>query len=79
MEDVLLAVRLVRDPGVVPEAADDLHLIRLEPGLHPEGAAGATLAGQAVADRDRERVAGDFETKLSAVTGGFPRRHGRER
>jgi hypothetical protein len=48
MEDVLLPVRLVRDARVVIEATDDLHLIRLEARLHPEGASRPTLAGEAV-------------------------------
>src|SRR5881275_3516564 len=72
MEDVLLPVRLVRDARVVGEATDDLHLIRLEPRLHPEGAPRPPLAGEAVADRDRERVPRDLQTKLSAVAGRFP-------
>ena len=77
MEDVLLPVRLVRDARVVAEAAGDLHLIRLEPGLHPEGAPGAALAGEAVADGDGERLARDLQAKLPAVTGGLPRGHSR--
>ena len=75
MEDMLLSVRLVRDARVVAEATDDLHLIRFEPGLHPEGASGPTLAGKAVTDGDRERIASDFQTKLPAVTGGFSGSH----
>jgi hypothetical protein len=72
VEDVLLPVRLVRDARVVAEATDDLHLIRLEPRLHPERATRPALAGKAVADRHRERIARDFQTKLSAVTGRLP-------
>jgi hypothetical protein len=72
MEDVLLAVSLVRDPGVVVEAADDPNLVGVESRLHPESAPGAALAGEAVADRDRERIARDLQTELSAVTGGLP-------
>jgi hypothetical protein len=77
MEDVLLSVGLVRDSRVVAEATDDLHLIRLEPGLHPEGASGPTLARQAVTDGDRGRFAGHFQTELPAMTGGFSAGHRR--
>ena len=54
VEDVLLSVRLVRDSRGVAEAAGDLHLIRFESGLHPEGASGPALAGETVADGDGE-------------------------
>jgi hypothetical protein len=88
MEDMLLSVRLVRDACEVVEATDDLHLIRFEPRLHPEGASGPTLTGKAVTDGDGNRVARDFQTKLPAVTGGIssgqrvwtlPTRSGNER
>jgi hypothetical protein len=75
MEDVLLSIRLVGDAEVVVEAADDAHLVGFEPRLHPEGASGSALAGEAVADRDGERLARDLETKLPTVTGGFADRH----
>ena len=78
MEDVLLPVRLVGDSREVVEAAVHLHLMRLEPRLHPEGAPGPTLTGKAVTDGHDERVARDFQTKLSAVTGGFTSVHRRE-
>src|ERR1043165_5480530 len=71
VEDVLLAVGLVGHARVVAEAAADLHLLCPESGLHPEGAARAALAGEAVADRDGERVARHLESELAAVTGGF--------
>src|SRR5689334_15904803 len=71
MEDVRLPVGLVRDARVVVEPARDLHLLRLEPGLHPEGAPGPALAVEAVADGDVERLALGFEAKLSAVAGGL--------
>src|ERR687888_109144 len=74
-EDGLLPVRLVRDARVVAEAADDLDLIRLERRLHPEGASRPTLAGEAVADGDRERLGRDLQTKLAAVTGRISGRH----
>ena len=77
MEDVLLPVRLVGDAEVVVEAAGDLYLIGFEPRLHPEGASGPALAGEAVADRDGEGLARDLETELPTVTGGLARRPSR--
>jgi GNAT superfamily N-acetyltransferase len=38
--------------------------------LHPEDAARAALAGEAVADADDERVAGHLETKFATLWGG---------
>jgi hypothetical protein len=78
MEDVLLSVLLVRDSCEVAKATDDLHLLRFEPRLHPEGASGPPLAGQAVTDRDCKRIALDFQTELPAVTSGFSSGHRRE-
>jgi hypothetical protein len=78
MEDVLLPVRLVGDARVVVEAPVDVHLVRPVPRLHPKGAAGPALAGEAVADGDGKRIAFDFETKLPTVTGGLPGCHRRE-
>jgi hypothetical protein len=78
VEDVLFSVCLVRDSRVVVEATDDLHLIRLESGLHPEGASGPTLAGKAVTDGDREWIARDFQAKLPTMTGGISGGHRRE-
>jgi hypothetical protein len=75
VEDVLPPVRLVGDPGEVAVAPGDLHLIRPEPGLHPERATGPALAREAVADGDGERLALDFETKLSAMTCRLPGGH----
>jgi hypothetical protein len=75
VEDVLPSVRFVRDSGEVVEATDDLHLIRSERGLHPEGASGPTLAIKAVTDRDHERVAVHLQAKLPTVTGGFSGGH----
>ena len=72
------SVRLVRESRVVAEATEDLHLIRFESRLHPEGASGPTLAGEAVTDGDRERIARDFQTKLPAVTGGISGGHRRD-
>ena len=77
MEDMLLSVRLVRDSGVVAEATDDLHLIRFEARLHPEGASGSALAGKTVTDGDCKRIARNFQTKLPTVAGGIPRGHRR--
>jgi hypothetical protein len=77
VEDVLFSVRLVRDSRVVAEAAGDLHLIRFESGLHPEGASGAALAGKTVADGDGERIARHFQAKLPTVTGGISGSHRR--
>ena len=78
MEDVLLPVCLVRDSREVAEATPDLHLIRFEARLHPEGASGPALAGKAVADGDGKRIARDFQTKLPAVTGGLSVSHRHE-
>jgi hypothetical protein len=75
VEDVLLAVRLVGDPREVLVAALDLHLVRAEAGLHPEGAPGPALAGEAVADRDGERVAGHLELELPAMAGSATSGH----
>ena len=55
----------------------DLHLIRLEAGLHPEGAPGSPLAVEAVADGDRERLSGHLEAQLAAVAGGVSGGHRR--
>jgi hypothetical protein len=79
VEDVFLAVRLVGDARVVAVPAVDRHLTRPESGLHPEGAPGAALAGEAVADRDRKGLTLDLQAKLAAVAGGFPSRHPRSR
>jgi hypothetical protein len=54
--------------GVV---AGDRDLPALEPCLHPESAAGAPLAGEAMADRDAARLAVHLKRELSAVAGGF--------
>jgi hypothetical protein len=78
VEDVLLPVRLVRDSRVVAEATGDLHLIRFESGLHPEGASGPALAGKTVADGDGERIARHFQAKLPTVTGCISGGHRRE-
>jgi hypothetical protein len=75
MEDVLLPVCLVRGSRVVAEATDDLHLIRFEARLHPERASGPALAGKAVTDGDRKRIARHFQTKLPTVTGGISGGH----
>src|SRR5688572_3638778 len=75
MEDMLLSVRLVRDSREVAEATDDLHLIRFERRLHPEGASGPTLTGKAVTDGNHKRIASHFQTKLPTVTGGFSGSH----
>jgi hypothetical protein len=53
-------------------------LIRFESGLHPEGASGPALAGKAVTERDRKRIARDFQAKLPTVTSGIARGHRRE-
>src|SRR5687768_2166181 len=72
---MLLSVRLVRDSREVAEATDDLHLIRIERRLHPEGASGPTLTGKAVTDGNHKRIASHFQTKLPTVTGGFSGSH----
>ena len=71
MEDPFFSVRLIRDAREVAEAPDHLHLVAFESRLYPERASRTPLAGMAVTDRDRERVARDLKTKLAAVTGGF--------
>src|SRR6476659_2420342 len=70
MDDVLLPVPLVGDPGVVVEVADDPHLVGSEGRLHPERAAGPALAGEAVADGDDPRVTVDLQAKLPTEAGG---------
>jgi hypothetical protein len=75
MEDMLLSIRLVRDSREVAETTGDLHLIRSEPRLHPEGASGPTLTGKTVTDGDGKRIARHFQTKLPAVTGGSSSGH----
>ena len=72
MEDVLLAIVLVRNAREVAEAANHPHLLGPECRLHPERAPRPTLARKAVTDRDSKRISVDLETKLPAVTGGFP-------
>ena len=62
MKDVLLPVLLVGDSQVVAEATNDLHLIRCERRLHPEGASGPTFAGEAVTHGDHEGIARYFQT-----------------
>ena len=79
MEDVLLPVCLVRDSREVAEATPDLHLIRFEARLHPEGTSGPALAGKAVTDGDGKRIARDLQAKLPAVTDGLSSSHGQER
>ena len=76
---MLLLVFLLRDAGEVAEATDDLYLLRLERRLHPEGASGPALAGEAVTDGDDERIAVDLEAELPAVTGGSSGGHRRGR
>ncbi len=60
MEDMLLSVLLVGDSQVVAEATNDVHLIRCEPRLHPEGTSGPTLATKAVTHGNHERIARHF-------------------
>jgi predicted nucleotidyltransferase len=71
VEDVFLPVRLVRDAGEVAVTAADLHLVGLEAGLHPEGAAGAALAGEAVTEVHAERLARRRDAELAALTSGL--------
>jgi hypothetical protein len=68
MEDVLLSVRLVGDSHVIAEPTDDVHLIRCERRLHPEGTSCATLAGKTVTHGDHKRIARHVQTKLPTVT-----------
>ena len=75
---MLLPVRLVRDPRVVAEATDDLHLIRGEGCLHSERTAGPPFARQAMTHGDDERIALHLQPKLPTVTGGLAGNHRRE-
>jgi dienelactone hydrolase len=50
-------------------------LIRFERRLHPEGASGPSLTVKAMTDRNHKRIAGHFQTKLPAMTGGFSGDH----
>ena len=75
VEDPFLPIRLSGDTPEVTEAPVHLHLVALECRLDPERASRTPLAGAAVTDRDRERVARDLKAKLAAVTGGFARLH----
>ncbi len=75
MKDVLLLVRLVGDPGVVVEVADDPHLVGSERRLHPERASGPALAGEAVADGHHPRVTVDLQAKLPTKAGGLSCSH----
>jgi hypothetical protein len=71
VEDSLLSVWLIRDAHEVVEAPAHLHLVALECRLDPERASRTPLAGTAVTDRDRERLARDLKKKLAAVAGSF--------
>jgi hypothetical protein len=62
---------------VVAEATDDLHLIRCERRLHPEGTSCPTLAGEAVTHGDHKRIARHLKPKLPTVTGGLSGNHRR--
>src|SRR4029453_14567438 len=75
VKDVLLPVGLVGDPGEVGVASRDAHLLGREPGLPPEGASGPALAGEAVADRDRQRLSIHCQTQLPTATGGLAGSH----
>jgi hypothetical protein len=77
VEDVLLPVGLVGDARVVVEAAGDLYVVVRESRLQAERAPGPALAGEAMADRDDEWIAGHLHTELPAVTGGFAGGHRR--
>src|SRR5215204_7178093 len=74
VEDVLLPVGLVGRAAVVAEVTDDIHLIRLEPRLHPERAPGPALTGEAVTDRDGKRLARHLQAELPAVACSLPLR-----
>ena len=62
MKDVLLAIALVGDSGVIAVPTVDAHLIWFEPCLDSEGASGPALARKAVTDGDRERITRHFQT-----------------
>jgi hypothetical protein len=67
--------RLVGDSHVLGRVALDPHLLARPTCLHSERAPGALLAGEAVADRDPDRVALDLYRELPARAGRAPRRH----
>src|SRR3954454_6632973 len=66
---------VVRHADVVGVAARDADATDREPRLQPERAAGPALAGEAVTDRDPERIALRRQAKLPAGTGGLARLH----
>jgi mannose-6-phosphate isomerase-like protein (cupin superfamily) len=72
-ERALLAV--VGDPHVLARVALNPYLLARPACLHPERAPCAPLAGEAVADRDPDRVALDLDRELPARAGRTPRRH----
>jgi hypothetical protein len=78
VKSVLFSVCLVGDPHVIAEATNDVHLIRCERRLHPEGTSGPTLAGKAVTHRNHKRIARNLQTKLPTVTCGLSGSHSRE-
>ena len=66
---------LVGDPHVLACIALNPHLLPGPACLHPEHAPCALLAGEAVADRDPDRVTLDLDRELPARAGRAPRRH----
>ena len=69
---------VVGDAHVVARLPGDLDALAREARLVAEGAARAPLAGEAVADRDPDRIALGGEAELAAAAGGLPSRHGAE-
>src|SRR6266516_1181345 len=68
---------LVGGSHVVATATDDVHSIRCEPCLDPEGASSPTLAGKAVAHGDPDRIALRCQMKLPTATDGIAGSHRR--
>ncbi len=75
MKGSLLA--LVGSSHVLAVATDDVHSIRCEPCLDPEGASSPTLAGKAVAHGDPDRIALRCQTKLPTATHSIAGSHRR--
>ena len=61
---------LIADPNKLRRATADEYIPAKKAGLRTEYAAGAALAGEAMADRNSNWFAGRFGSKLPAATRG---------